>query len=422
MDDIHCLKWWKGNYTHRYGTYNYTKDNPKEHFFEQVNIDDTYDILSRISYANERKFGSFISVNSFTNGHPKMNHNAIVEFRTFFADIDVEGHEWKNDEKTGIWNLFNARKASRKKVLAVRNSLLMKSITEAQKYISYLYDNGVKTRQVLTAFKGVHVFVDFKPKLLLHTVGSKATQMYFDNMINGQGFAIDPVNFDSSRLCRIPNSYNPKASCIQSGGEVPTFCVPVTAEEIMTIETVSDYDTLCEKPRLVDFGDTVNETIDIEAFKGASELMVKDERKASDAFKARRFGASQLPSKIWRESWKRQSYNYFTIEDILERIKPCAKWAIINNRFSSHRARVFVAVEILHVGIDGLRTPFQLIHNIYKENKDYSFEQTQYQLEHIGRNEYNTWKYEKIKREIKNVDEICKTCPHFKQCHTYRKV
>lgn len=418
--DQYLLKWWTGGYTHRYASYNYTPENTKEHAFEQVDVLDKDDLIQRIIYSNNRNFGSFISVNSFINGHPKNNPYALVEYRTFFGDFDVEGDEWKNDDKTGTWNKFNAGKVGRKEVVRVRNKLLMESIQQAQSYVSYMYENGIVTRQVLTAFKGVHVFVDFKPKILTSEVGSKAIQLYFTNMVEGKGFAIDTVNFDSARLCRIANSYNPKASSILSGGATKKYCVPVTVEELMSIDSVSDYDNLCDSPRVVDFGNTVNSNIDIEAFKEASELMVKNEKKASEAFKQRRFGPSQLPSKIWREQWRSESYKYYTFDDVLRYIKPCAKYIIDNNMFTSHRIRVFVATELLHVGIPGLRVPLSMIHEIFKHTNDYNYDATQYQLEHLGRNEYDEWKYFAIKKEIPYVDSMCVTCPQFNRCHTIK--
>jgi hypothetical protein len=162
---------------------------------------------------------------------------------TIFIDLDLESKEfsdlrnrWEHGDSTIVDEL-----------LTLRKTLLTEVLDQAKALVSYLKKQGITPRILLSGFKGVHLFIDFPCvqfssletakyviKELLDQIKTQVGNVCFDPTVIG----------DVSRLCRIPNTINSKATRLLSR---PQYAVPVSADEFMNIGP-EDYDNLCLSP------------------------------------------------------------------------------------------------------------------------------------------------------------------------------
>jgi len=233
--DIHCLSCWAPDFPRRFGA-------P-----EQVWVDNHASLTSFIESCLGHGRDAFISVYAFPEHlHPKEGGNPEVS--TVFIDLDIESPElsdlrtrWEHGDKSVVDQL-----------LVLRMTLLKEVLKQAKALVSYLVRQSIQPRILLSGFKGVHIFIDF-PSVQFSSLGvakyiitkfldevkthiAKDTDAYvaFDASVIG----------DLSRLCRIPNTANIKATKLLGRTQ---YAVPIAVEELMGL-TPDGYDKLCSSP------------------------------------------------------------------------------------------------------------------------------------------------------------------------------
>jgi hypothetical protein len=229
-----------------YGLTCWSPDFPRRFGALQVWVDDYASLLKFIADSQNRD--GFISVYSFPEHlHPKEGGNPPIS--TVFIDLDVESPElsdlrtcWEHGDKTVVDQL-----------LVLRMTLLRDVLRQAKAFVSYLVKQSIQPRILLSGFKGVHIFIDFPSvqfssleiakyiirkfldEVKIQVAKETNIDVVFDTTVIG----------DLSRLCRIPNTANIKATKLLGR---PQYAVPVTVEEFMHL-TPEDYDKLCSDPR-----------------------------------------------------------------------------------------------------------------------------------------------------------------------------
>jgi hypothetical protein len=230
MRDIYCLGSWSPDFPRRFGPL-------------QVWVDGYLKLLKCIDDSLHTARDAFISVYAFPERlHPKEGGNPPIS--TVFIDLDLESPEfsdlrnrWEHGDSTVVDQL-----------LVLRKTLLTEVVGQAKALASYLKKQGIQPRILLSGFKGVHVFIDFPCVQFWSLEVAKYVIRKFLDEIKAQ---VSDVNFDPtvvgdvSRLCRIPNTVNSKASKLLGRGQ---YAVPLSVEEFMRL-TPEDYDTLCSTPR-----------------------------------------------------------------------------------------------------------------------------------------------------------------------------
>jgi len=193
---------------------------------------------------------AFISVYPFPEHlHPMEGGNPPVS--TVFIDLDIESvglsdlrRRWDHGDKSVVDQL-----------LVLRMTLLMEVLKQAKALVSYLVRQNIHPRILLSGFKGVHIFIDFPSVQFSSSIVAKSIITKFLDEVDtrvAQDTSIQ-VNFDTSvigdlsRLCRVPNTANIKATKLLGRLQ---YAVPVTVDEFMKL-TPEDYDKLCSSPRYI---------------------------------------------------------------------------------------------------------------------------------------------------------------------------
>lgn len=233
--DIYCLGSWSPEFPRRFGDPN------------QVWVNNYSELLQSISKSLRANRDSFISVYSFPEyQHPKEGGNPPVS--TIFIDLDLESHEfselrnrWENGDKTVL-----------NQMLTLRMTLLAEVQKQAKALVSNLKMQGIHPRILLSGFKGVHVFVDFPAvQFSSKDVAKYVIAKFLDRVkagVTNANIVFDTtVIGDLSRLCRIPNTLNIKATKLLGR---PQYAVPITVDELMNL-VPETYDQFCSSPRFL---------------------------------------------------------------------------------------------------------------------------------------------------------------------------
>lgn len=233
--DIYGLTCWSPDFPRRFGAL-------------QVWVDDYASLLKFIADSQNRD--GFISVYSFPEHlHPKEGGNPPIS--TVFIDLDVESPElsdlrtcWEHGDKTVVDQL-----------LVLRMTLLRDVLRQAKAFVSYLVKQSIQPRILLSGFKGVHIFIDFPSvqfssleiakyiirkfldEVKIQVAKETNIDVVFDTTVIG----------DLSRLCRIPNTANIKATKLLGRSQ---YAVPVTVEELISLAP-EEYDRVCSSPRFI---------------------------------------------------------------------------------------------------------------------------------------------------------------------------
>jgi hypothetical protein len=236
--DLHCLSSWSPDFPRRFGA-------P-----EQVWVDNYAELLRSITDSLHAAHDAFISVYSFPEHlHPKEGGNPPIS--TIFIDLDLESPEFsglRNRWEHGDTTVVN-------QLLALRITLLTEVLKQAKALVSYLMRQKIQPRILLSGFKGVHIFIDF-PSVQFSSLGvaKYIITKFLDELKTGVAketnvhVAFDTsVIGDLSRLCRIPNTANIKATKLLGR---PQYAVPVTIDEFVEL-TPEGYDKLCFSPRYI---------------------------------------------------------------------------------------------------------------------------------------------------------------------------
>jgi len=217
---------------------------------EQVWVDSYAEVLQFVTNSLQTSRDAFISVYAFPEHlHPSEGGNPPIS--TIFIDLDLESQKFsdlRNRWEHGDTAVVN-------QLLALRMTLLTEVLKQAKAFVNYLMKQGIQPRILLSGFKGVHIFVDF-PSVQFSSLGvakhiitkfldevkahvAKDTDIHvaFDTSVIG----------DLSRLCRIPNTTNIKATKLLDRTQ---YAVPIAVEELMGL-TPDGYDKLCSSPRYI---------------------------------------------------------------------------------------------------------------------------------------------------------------------------
>jgi hypothetical protein len=233
--DIHCLSSWAPNFPRRFGS-------PI-----QLWVNNYSDLTQSITNSLDAGLDAFISVYSFPeHHHPMEGGNPPVS--TVFIDLDIESPElsdlrrrWGNGDKSVIDQL-----------LSLRTTLLNKVLKQAKVLVGYLVRQNIQPRILLSGFKGVHIFIDFPSVQFSSSIVAKSIITKFLDEVNtcvAQSIGVH-VNCDTSvigdlsRLCRVPNTVNFKATKLLGR---PQYAVPITIDEFLKL-TPEGYDKLCTNP------------------------------------------------------------------------------------------------------------------------------------------------------------------------------
>jgi hypothetical protein len=236
--DIHCLGCWAPDYPRRFG-------NPG-----QMWVNRHVDMLRLIKDSCDKGLDALVSVNAFP-GHKHPNEGGTPPISTIFIDIDVENEEFK--KLKSLWEKGDLSVVPRLQIL--RSITMEEVLKQAKCVITYLKAQCIEPRILLSGFKGVHLFVDF-PSLQFSTTedAKQVTRKFLEelavNVTAETGIKADfdtAVMGDVSRLCRIPNTQNKKASKLL--GRIQ-YAVPLTIDEFMDL-TPPDYDRLCSAQHYV---------------------------------------------------------------------------------------------------------------------------------------------------------------------------
>jgi len=234
--DLYCLGSWSPDFPRRFGVV-------------QIWVDDYASLLKSI--ADCQDCDGFISVYSFPEHlHPKEGGNPPIS--TIFIDLDVESPElsdlrtrWEHGDKSVVDQL-----------LVLRMTLLREVLKQANTFVSYLVKRGIHPRILLSGFKGIHIFIDFPCVQFSSLEVAKYIIRKFLDYVKIQVAKESNIDVvfdttvigDLSRLCRIPNTANIKATKLLGR---PQYAVPVTVEQLISL-TPEEYDRLCSTPRFTE--------------------------------------------------------------------------------------------------------------------------------------------------------------------------
>jgi hypothetical protein len=236
--DFYCLSSWSPDFPRRFGA-------P-----EQVWVDNYTELLQLITHTLHAERDSFISVYAFPERmHPKEGGNPPTS--TIFIDLDLESPEFSDLRN----QLEHGDKTVVDQLLVLRMTLLRDVLRQAKAFVSYLVKQSIQPRILLSGFKGVHIFIDFPSvqfssleiakyiirkfldEVKIQVAKETNIDVVFDTTVIG----------DLSRLCRIPNTANIKATKLLGR---PQYAVPVTVEQLISL-TPEEYDRLCSSPRYI---------------------------------------------------------------------------------------------------------------------------------------------------------------------------
>jgi len=236
--DVHCLSSWAPEFPRRFGS-------PT-----QVWVNNYSDLTQSITNSLDAGLDAFISVYSFPEHHHPMD-GGNPPISTVFIDLDIESSElsdlrrrWDHGDKSVVDQL-----------LVLRMTLLNEVLKQAKALVGYLVRQNIQPRMLLSGFKGAHIFIDFPSVQFSSPEIAKSTITTFLDEINTR-VAQDSnvqVNFDTSvigdlsRLCRVPNTANIKATKLLGR---PQYAVPVTVDAFLKL-TPEVYDKLCSSPRYI---------------------------------------------------------------------------------------------------------------------------------------------------------------------------
>jgi len=228
--DCYLLGAWAPRFPRRFG-------NPYQRWVEGFD--------SLLELIKESHGDIYTSVYAFPDQkHPMSGGNPPIS--TIFIDLDVESPEFAELKRR-----WEAGEKVEEKLRSVRGNLLKETIEEAKALVGYLVNQSITPRILLSGFKGLHIFIDFPPVQFSSKEAAKTLiRQYVENI----KAAIDKnikLNIDTSvlgdlsRLCRIPNTQNSKASKLLGH---PQYAVPITVEECLQL-TAETYDELCARQR-----------------------------------------------------------------------------------------------------------------------------------------------------------------------------
>jgi hypothetical protein len=236
VQDIPCFGSWAPEYPRRFGS-------PSQSW-----VDSVTDLLYSAYESFKLKHDCFVSVFSFPDRkHPKDGGNPLVS--TIFIDLDVESPEfselkrrWEQGDTSGL-----------DEMKSLRLTLMAEVLKQARSVVAYLKALKIEPRILLSGFKGVHIFVDFPSVLFSSPQTAKVIiRTFLEQVAEGAGKEHGcEIKFDASvigdlsRLCRIPNSHNSKATKLLGRDQ---YAIPVTFDELMNL-TTADYDKLCSTSR-----------------------------------------------------------------------------------------------------------------------------------------------------------------------------
>jgi len=236
--DAHCLSIWAPDFPRRFGS-------PT-----QVWVNNFSELTQAIKNSLDNRLVSFISVYSFPERHHPMK-GGNPPLSTIFIDLDIESEElsdlrrqWDNGDK----NVLN-------QLLELRVTLLKEVLKQGKALVRYLIQRKIQPRILLSGFKGLHIFIDFPSvqfssqqiakntitkfleEIKTHVAQQSNVRVNFDTSVIG----------DLSRLCRVPNTVNIKATKLLGR---PQYAVPLTIEEFLKLSPES-YDKLCANPNCI---------------------------------------------------------------------------------------------------------------------------------------------------------------------------
>jgi len=223
--DIYCLGAWSPSFPRRFGV-------P-----QQSNVNDITSLFKAVIASIKKRLGAYISVYSFPEGvHPSEGGNPPID--TIFIDIDLESPAFSD-----LMTRFEKGDNVVSELLALRHELLGGVIDYAKSLVSVLTKQGIVPRVILSGFKGLHIFIDLVPVQFGSLEMAKQVLTYFTRKLaQDANIRIDTsVCGDLSRLCRIPNTVNVKASKVLGR---PQYAVPVAFDKLKTL-TPEAYDQLC---------------------------------------------------------------------------------------------------------------------------------------------------------------------------------
>lgn len=207
--------------------------------------------------------------------------------------------------------------------------------------VSIWYDNHkIPWIALLSASRGIHIHGLFEPEI----VNQKTLKKFADMILKETGTTefFDPhVTGDLKRLCRIPNTQR-----LGNG-----WCVPITKEELFTINDEKEFKKLCSAPRFLDF--TIGRRPSI--FEFVKEDITED---------------------IIPQVMTTPPKEIFFLKDIL---RPCVYKAIITPN-PRHYFRMSATIEMLNHGLtdNQILKIFEKLHWI-----DFDHSKTRYQIDKI---------------------------------------
>jgi hypothetical protein len=235
--DTPCFGTWAPDFPRMFG-------NP-----QQSLVENALDLLRNAAGSDKEKGDCYVSVYAFPgHQHPKDGGNPPIS--TIFIDLDIETDEfnklkkrWENEKDNAVLE----------ELRSLRLKLMDDVLKQAKAVVEYLKSLEIEPRILLSGGKGVHIFIDFPSVEFSSPQTAKDIIRKFLEQIaeeagkkSGVKIVFDPtVIGDLSRLCRIPNTHNSKATKILGHDQ---YAVPVTPEELMNL-TSTEYDKLCSAIR-----------------------------------------------------------------------------------------------------------------------------------------------------------------------------
>lgn len=372
------------------------------------------DELPNEIYETIVKFRSaYVSVNSFPNGHPKeCGSGVIVPARHLYIDSDMDGSAWMNRSKkmrrTGIYQRFMDGLIGVGPVRKYRDEHLMESIRNAQAWASELQSRRWSVALVLlSGFKGAHLYMSFQTLYLPSELYTPMYASFFESLSEESGLKVDTRVKDlGTRVLRVPNTVNMKASIILGK---PVFSVPVTVEELMSIDSVERYDELCSFPRIIEYEDKISPGL-AQAFihhKPAAEEEVKTDTKSSDMYIRRRTDPIYVQA---RQEWAKDARTAKR-DELLSNLRPCII-GVIPYTYTDWDTRTFMANDLVNVVLpSGERPSLDSVTKIcFSGFKDFKIDTTKGFLQYAMARKYRPWSCHSVRKNL--GDDVClPDCP-----------
>lgn len=229
--DIHCLGAWSPTFPRRFGVPH------------QFNVGNITSLLKAVRTSIKSGSGAYTSVYSFPDSvHPSEGGNPPID--TIFIDIDLESPAFSD-----LMTRFQKGEDVLSGLLELRHKLLGDIIGYAKALVLVLVQLGIVPRIILSGFKGLHVFIDLVPvQFGSPEIAKHVSTLFTQKLAQDLNIRVDTsVCGDLSRLCRIPNTLNVKASKVLAR---PQYAVPIIADELRTL-TPETYDQLCSEQKFV---------------------------------------------------------------------------------------------------------------------------------------------------------------------------